>query len=99
MPKLYSAPSAVPELVAQGTQHMTYTRRDFLEAAGAAVAVAGIGPSVGCSRLPDPVIRLSGAPGVELSVDEAALQDYSHDLERYLVRVTNDAHDRRRQAI
>src|SRR5436190_20391013 len=80
-------------------QHMTYTRRDFLEAAGAAVAVAGIGPSVGCSRPPAPVNRFSGAPGVELSVDEAALPDYSHDLERYLVRVTNDARDRRKQVI
>src|SRR5213076_2565873 len=77
--------------IAQGTQHMRYTRRDFLEAAGAAVAVAGIGPSVGCSR--------PGAPGVELSVDEAALPDYSHDHERYLVRVTNDARDRRKQVI
>ena len=85
--------------IAQGTQHMRYTRRDFLKAAGAAVAVAGIGPSAGCSRPPAPVNRLSGAPGVELSVDEAALPDYSHDLERYLVRVTNDARDRRKQVI
>ncbi len=77
---------------------MRYTRRGFLEAAGAAVAVAGIGRSVGCSRPPAPVNRLSGAPGVELSVDDA-LPDYSHDLERYLVRVTHDAHDRRKQVI
>src|SRR5436189_6468462 len=78
---------------------MRYTRRDFLGAAGAAVAVAGIGRSVGCSRPPAAVNRLSGVPGVELSVDDAALPDYSHDLERYLVRVTNDARDRRKQVI
>ena len=65
---------------------MSYTRRDFLSAAAAA---AGIGGSVGCSRQPEAVNRLSGAPGVELRVDDVALPDYSHDLEKYLVRITN----------
>jgi cephalosporin-C deacetylase-like acetyl esterase len=76
---------------------MRYTRRDFLSAAAA--AAAGIGGSVGCSRQPQPVSRLSGAPGVELQVTDTALPDYSHDLERYLVRVTNEARDRRKQVI
>jgi cephalosporin-C deacetylase-like acetyl esterase len=76
---------------------MKYTRRDFLSAAAA--AAAGIGGSVGCSRQPEPANRLSGAPGVELRVDDVALPDYSHDLEKYLVRITNEARDRRKQVI
>jgi len=74
---------------------LRYTRRDFLSAA----AAAGIGGAVGCSRQPAPANRLSGAPGVELQVSDATLPDYSHDLERYLVRVSNEARDRRKQMI
>ena len=74
---------------------MKYTRRDFLEAAGAIVAAAGSG----CSRQPATANRLSGATGVELGVDSAALPDYSHDLERYLVRSASEARERRKQAI
>jgi hypothetical protein len=40
-----------------------------------------------------------GAPGVELNIDTSALPDYSRDLERYLVRVANEARDRRKQII
>jgi len=75
---------------------MRYTRRDFLSAA---VAAAGVGGSVGCSRPSAPSNRLSGAPGVELGVDDVALPDYSHDLEKYLVRIANEARDRRKQVI
>jgi cephalosporin-C deacetylase-like acetyl esterase len=75
---------------------LRYTRRDFL---GTAAAAAGIGGSVGCSRPPAPDKRLSGAPGVQLGIDDVALPDYSHDLEKYLIRVTNDARDRRKQVI
>src|SRR5262245_13372087 len=75
---------------------MIYTRRDFLSAAAAA---AGIGGSFGCSRQPAPANGLSGAPGVELQVSDVSLPDYSHDLERYLVRVSNEARDRRKQLI
>lgn len=78
---------------------MRYTRRDFLEAAGAAVAAAGAGTSIGCSRPTAPINRLAGAPGVELRGVDAAVPDYSHDLERYLVRVSNDARDRRKRTI
>jgi cephalosporin-C deacetylase-like acetyl esterase len=77
------------------TDHVKYTRRDFLEAAGAVVAAAG----GGCSRRPATPERLSGATGVELGVETAALPDYSHDLERYLVRIASEARERRRQVI
>jgi len=75
---------------------LRYTRRDFL---GTAAAAAGIGGLVSCSRPPAPDKRFSGAPGVQLGVDDVALPDYSHDLEKYLIRVTNDARDRRKQVI
>jgi len=78
-----------------GTNHMKYTRRGFLEATGAIVTAAG----VGCSRRPQTANRVSGATGVELSVENAALPDYSHDLEQYLVRLARDARVRRKQAI
>src|SRR5438874_2178811 len=74
---------------------MKFTRRDFLEAAGAVVAAAG----GGCSRQPATPNRLHGATGVELGVENAALPDYSHDLERYLVRIASEARERRRQVI
>jgi cephalosporin-C deacetylase-like acetyl esterase len=74
---------------------MKYTRRGFLEAAAALVASAGSG----CSRQPATATRLSGATGVELGVEKAALPDYSHDLEQYLVRVANEARRRRQQLI
>src|SRR5262245_51260720 len=73
---------------------MKYTRRGFLEVAGAIVAVAGSG----CSRQPD-TARRSGATGVELNVENGALPDYSRDLERYLVRVAGDARARRKQVV
>ncbi len=74
---------------------MKYTRRGFLEAAAAIVASAGSG----CSRQPATATRLSGATGVELGVENAAPPDYSHDLERYLVRVANEARQRRKRLI
>src|SRR4029453_3083506 len=43
--------------------------------------------------------RPSGAPGVELNVENAALPDYSRDLERYLVRLTTEARERRTRII
>src|SRR5262249_53771768 len=74
---------------------MKYTRRGFLEAAAAIVTSAG----GGCSRQPPTVSHLSGATGVELGVENAVLPDYSHDLERYLVRLANEARQRRKQQI
>jgi len=53
----------------------------------------------GCSRRPASTTGLSGASGVELRVERGALPDYSHDLERYLVRLARDARARRKQAI
>jgi len=74
---------------------MKYTRRRFLETAGALAAAAG----GACSRRPAAETRLSGAPGVELSVEHAALPDYSHDLERYLVRLASEARERRKRVV
>jgi len=74
---------------------MKYTRRHFLETAGAIVAGAG----GACSRRPGTETRVVGAPGVELSVEHDALPDYSHDLERYLVRVAGEARERRKRVV
>jgi cephalosporin-C deacetylase-like acetyl esterase len=75
---------------------MKYTRRSFFEAAAVALTAAA-GFSGGSRRLF--AQGLSGAPGVELSLDGARILDYSRDLERYLVLVTREAHDRRKQFI
>src|SRR6478752_822485 len=75
---------------------MTYTRRRFLETTGALAAAAGFGRSVGFAQQSP---KGQGAPGVELKIDTVALPDYSRDLERYLVRVANEARDRRKQII
>jgi hypothetical protein len=74
---------------------MEPTRREFLEAAGVIVAAA----AGGCSARPPSTTHLTGAKGVELHVDTGALPDYSHDLERYLVRLASDARARRKQVM
>jgi len=76
---------------------MSYTRRRFLETTGALAAAAGFGPAIGVPRQAG--IRPQGAPGVELNVDVAALPDYSHDLDRYLIRLANEARERRKRII
>jgi cephalosporin-C deacetylase-like acetyl esterase len=76
---------------------MTYTRRRFLETTGALAAAAGFGRSSALAQ--QSANRQQGAPGVELNVDVAALPDYSRDLERYLIRLTNEARDRRKRII
>src|SRR5690242_10682593 len=78
---------------------MLYTRRHFLEAAGAGLAAAGLTRWVGCGRSPAPAQRLEGAPGVELVAPGTALPDYSHDLSAYLTRVANDARAARKRII
>jgi cephalosporin-C deacetylase-like acetyl esterase len=78
---------------------MTLTRRKFLETTGALAAAAGFGGSVAASTQSPAADRRGGAPGVDLNVDVAALPDYSRDLERYLIRVANEARDRRARAI
>jgi cephalosporin-C deacetylase-like acetyl esterase len=78
---------------------MRYTRRRFLETTGALAAAAGLGCPGGSLEQSAPGSRQAGAPGVELNVDGAALPDYSRDLERYLVRLSNDARERRKRAI
>jgi cephalosporin-C deacetylase-like acetyl esterase len=75
---------------------MTYTRRKFLETTGALAAAARLGHSAPLAQSPSGT-RQAGAPGVELSVE--TLPDYSRDLERYLIRVANDARERRKRII
>ena len=78
---------------------MTFTRRRFLETTGAFAAAAGLARPAGSLKQPSAGSRQAGAPGVELNVDGAALPDYSRDLERYLVRLSNDARERRKRVI
>jgi cephalosporin-C deacetylase-like acetyl esterase len=79
---------------------MKHTRRTFLEAAAAGVAAVGLTRSTGGAQTTTaPATRLQGAPGVELMFQDTALPDYSHDLERYLVRLAGDARSRRKQII
>jgi len=75
---------------------MTYSRRRFLETTGSLVAFAGFRPSVSVAQQS---ANQQGAPGVQLNIDTAALPDYSRDLERYLVRVSNEAYERRKKII
>jgi cephalosporin-C deacetylase-like acetyl esterase len=77
---------------------MKYSRRDFLEATGAFVAAANLRATDAFGQSP-PDRRQAAAPGVELSADVAALPDYSRDLERYLIRLANDARKRRKRII
>ena len=76
---------------------MKLTRRRFLECTGAVVAGTGLARSAGAARQSQPPRPVAGAPGVELNV--AGLPDYSHDLERYLVRLANDARERRQRVV
>ena len=78
---------------------MTYTRRRFLETTGALTAAAGLGRPAGSFEQSSAGSRHAGAPGVQLNVDAAGLPDYSRDLERYLVRLSNDARERRKRVI
>jgi cephalosporin-C deacetylase-like acetyl esterase len=75
---------------------MKYTRRSFLEAAVLGAAAFRPGGSLGQSSAGR---RQAGAPGVELNVDVAALPDYSGDLRRYLIRLSDEARTRRKQVI
>jgi cephalosporin-C deacetylase-like acetyl esterase len=77
---------------------MTWTRRRFLESTGTFAAAAGLGRAVGPLSQSSSGSQ-SGAPGVQLNVDAAALPDYSRDLERYLIRLANDARERRKRVI
>ncbi len=61
---------------------MSLTRRRFLEATGKLAAAASFGQSLEARMQSTARGAQSGAPGVELSVDVAALPDYSRDLER-----------------
>ena len=75
---------------------MTWTRRRFLEITSALGGAAAFGRSTGMAQQG---VDRQGAPGVQLNVDVAGLPDYSRDLERYLIRLSTDARDRRKQII
>ncbi len=76
---------------------MTYTRRRFLEATGALAAAARLGAHDILAQ--SSTNRPFGAPGVDLKTDFAALPDYSHDLEKYLIRLSNEARQNRKRII
>jgi cephalosporin-C deacetylase-like acetyl esterase len=78
---------------------MKCTRREFLEVTGTISAAAAFGRAVDAAAQSAAGSRASGAPGVELNVPWGALPDYSRDLERYLIRVANDARERRARII
>jgi cephalosporin-C deacetylase-like acetyl esterase len=77
---------------------MTYTRRRFLGTAGALAAAARFTGSIDTHAQSPAASRPSGAPGGPLHID-GALPDYSRDLERYLIRLANEARERRKQVI
>ena len=78
---------------------MTFTRRKFLETTGALAAAAGFGRPVTPVTQSSVTGRQTGAPGVQLNAGIAALPDYSRDLERYLIRVANEARERRARIV
>ena len=78
---------------------MKLSRRRFLECTGAVVAGTGLGLPARASGQSQPGRPIGGAPGVELNVNGAGLPDYSRDLERYLVRLANEARERRQRII
>jgi cephalosporin-C deacetylase-like acetyl esterase len=78
---------------------MKLTRRRFLECAGAVAAAGGLSRPARAAGQPQAARPISGAPGVELNVDGAGLPDYSRDLERYLVRLANEARERRQRVV
>ncbi|HEX6464479.1 MAG TPA: twin-arginine translocation signal domain-containing protein, partial [Vicinamibacterales bacterium] len=78
---------------------MSYTRRTFLKTTAAVAAAAGFRRSTEASRQASGGIQQAGAPGVDLTLEGPALPDYTRDLERYLVRLANDARERRKRII
>jgi dienelactone hydrolase len=78
---------------------MKYTRREFFELTGTVSAAAAFERALDPQRQSSAGSRAAGAPGVELNVELEALPDYSRDLERYLVRLANDARERRNSVI
>ncbi len=80
---------------------MKPTRRTFLKTSGAGLTAVGLTRSIGGAQTSSSLsgTRLQGAPGVELMVQDTALPDYSHDLQRYLVRLASEARARRKKII
>jgi cephalosporin-C deacetylase-like acetyl esterase len=76
---------------------MAYTRRKFLETGAALAAAVRFGSPA--AAFGQSGRSSQGAPGVELNVGIGALPDYSRDLERYLVRLSNEARERRKNIV
>ena len=78
---------------------MKCTRREFIGSTGLVVGAAGLHGCAGDAGQREAPHRPSAAPGVTLNADGAALPDYSRDLERYLVRLANEARERRKHIV
>src|SRR5262245_24183293 len=78
---------------------MNWTRREFIGRTGLVVGAAGLHGCAGNAGQREAPNRPSAAPGVTLNADGPALPDYSHDLERYLVRLANEARERRKHIV
>ena len=78
---------------------MKYTRREFIGSTGLLVGAAGLHGCAGGAGQREAPQRPSAAPGVTLNADGAAVPDYSRDLERYLVRLANEARERRQHIV
>jgi cephalosporin-C deacetylase-like acetyl esterase len=78
---------------------MNWTRRRFIATTGVALTAPGFHGAAGDRRQRETPARPAAAPGVTLNIDGAALPDYSRDLERYLVRLANDARERRKDVV
>ncbi len=78
---------------------MKCTRRRFIGSTALVVGAAGLQGCAGDAGQREAPGRPSAAPGVTLNPDGAALPDYSHDLERYLERLANEARERRKHIV
>ena len=78
---------------------MKCTRRMFIESTALVVGAAGLHGCAGDAGQREARGRPSAAPGVTLNADGAALPDYSHDLERYLERLADEARERRQHIV
>jgi len=78
---------------------MKCTRRMFIGSTALVVGAAGLDGCAGEAGQHAAPRRLSPAPGVALNADSATLPDYSRDLERYLVRLADEARERRKHIV
>jgi cephalosporin-C deacetylase-like acetyl esterase len=76
------------------------TRRDFFRTTGLSILAASAADWLGCSApRPAPTSVIEGAAEVEFLVPPLRPPDYSHDLERYLIRITNELGAQRKKTL